>query len=437
MGHLINPLQFRLGHSILSERNWPALNKEQYMFCYGVQKDFHDYFKGVFLFKKRLVLKRKHKKRRFFTKNRNSRILFSHCNVNFWSFHLNKVLVDVNLFDLRFEAKWDSLFNTRRFQKFILKFGKVFRTVKILRQPSFFSNIKKATVKQFFIILNRQYHKINGTLLSQTTKWVKAYLSKLYQKFFSFFTDSAYLINKRKLFRKARRYIKQKSAQNHVYITSKYKKKQKKYFLQNWSKIFILLNPLTAKLPSKIFQAKNKSKFSTLKKLLLVKKKSLFNFSDIFNIYFKIIAHKFAKKFRRRDLNHFYDLVENDKTNDYLLSIKNDLNLSLSRLSLNKPIVSLIPLEDKIRLYKSQAHYYLKNIILKKQELAIYKYNNLGQARDLAKKLLNQFLKFGLKTIIILVIFIIPAALSRTTTLLRLHPSYKSDNVSFYRIYEK
>ena len=326
MGHLINPTQFRLGHSVFSDRNWPALNKEQYMFCYGIQKDFTDYFKSIFLFKKKLILKRKHRKRKFFTKNKNPRLLFSHCNVNFFGFNLNRVLVDVNIFDLRFESKWESLFDTKRFQNFLFNFSQVFRTAKILRTPTFFVNIKKETIKHFFAILNVQYHKINGTLLSQTTKWVKSYLSKIYQKFFSFFTDSAYLVNKRKALRQAKRYIKKRSAKAHLFITSKYKKRQKRIFLRNWSKILLLLSPISAKFPSKFFQVKNKKKISKLKKMLLIKNKYLFNFSDMFDLYFKVIAHKFAKKVRRRDLSRFYSLVESAKIIDYLKSIKKILN---------------------------------------------------------------------------------------------------------------
>jgi hypothetical protein len=394
MGHLINPTQFRLGHSVYSDRNWPALNKEQYMFCYGIQKDFTDYFKSIFLFKKKLILKRKHRKRRFFTKNKNPRLLFSHCNVNFFGFNLNRVLVDVNIFDLRFESKWESLFDNKRFQNFLFNFSQVFRTAKILRIPTFFVNIKKETIKHFFAILNVQYHKINGTLLSQTTKWVKSYLSKIYQKFFSFFTDSAYLVNKRKALRQAKRYIKKRSAKAHLFITSKYKKRQKRIFLRNWSKILLLLSPISAKFPSKFFQVKNKKKISKLKKMLLIKNKYLFNFFDMFDLYFKVIAHKFAKKVRRRDLSRFYSLVESAKIIDYLKSIKKDFKFSLRRLSFNKPILSLIPLEDKIRLYKSQAHYYLKNIILKKQFSNVDRYIKLIPAVDLDKKIMKKFYNF-------------------------------------------
>ena len=394
MGHLINPTQFRLGHSVFSDRNWPALNKEQYMFCYGIQKDFTDYFKSIFLFKKKLILKRKHRKRRFFTKNRNPRLLFSHCNVNFFGFNLNRVLVDVNIFDLRFESKWESLFDTKRFQKFLFNFSQVFRTAKILRTPTFFINIKKETIKQFFAILNVQYHKINGTLLSQTTKWVKSYLSKIYQKFFSFFTDSAYLVNKRKTLRQAKRYIKKRSAKAHIFITSKYKKRQKRGFLKNWSKAFLLLSPISARFPSKFFQAKNKKKISKLKKMLLIKNKDLFNFSDMFDLYFKVITHKFAKKVRRRDLSRFYSLVESAKIIDYLKSIKKDFKFSLRRLALNKPILSLIPLEDKFRLYKCQAHYYLKNIVLKKQFSSVDRYIRLIPAVDLDRKIMKKFHAF-------------------------------------------
>ena len=166
----------------------------------------------------------KNKRRKYFTKVRHPRLLFSTCNVNFFGFNLHRVLVDVNIFDLKFESKWDSLFEHKKFKKFLFRFGKIFRTAKILRKPTFFINIKKETIKKFFIILNKQYHKVNGTLISQTTKWVKSYLAKVYQKFFAFFNDSSFLVNKRKTLRKAKQYIKKRSSKEHVFITLKYKK---------------------------------------------------------------------------------------------------------------------------------------------------------------------------------------------------------------------
>jgi len=219
MGHLINPIQFRLGYSLFYNRNWPALNKEQYMLCYGIQKDFYDYFRALFNLRIKLILKRKNKRRKYFTKVRHPRLLFSTCNVNFFGFNLHRVLVDVNIFDLNFESKWDSLFTHKQFQTFLFRFGKIFRTAKILRNPTFFINIKKETIKKFFLILNKQYHKVNGTLISQTSKWVKSYLSKVYQKFFAFFNDSNFLVNKRKTLRKAKQYIKKRSSKEHVFIT--------------------------------------------------------------------------------------------------------------------------------------------------------------------------------------------------------------------------
>lgn len=161
MGHLINPIQFRLGYSLFNNKNWPALNKEQYMLCYNIQKDFTDYFKTLFGLRKRLVLKRRNRKRRIFTKVKHPRLIFSSCNINFFGFNLHRLLVDVSIFDMKFESKWDSLFSRRYFEKFLFQFGQVFRTTKILGQPSFFINIKKELLKKFFVILNKQYNLVN------------------------------------------------------------------------------------------------------------------------------------------------------------------------------------------------------------------------------------------------------------------------------------
>jgi len=389
MGHLINPIQFRLGYSLFNNKNWPVLNKEQYMLCYNIQKDFTDYFKTLFGLRKKLVLKRRNRKRRIFTKVKHPRLIFSSCNLNFFGFNLHRLLVDVSIFDMRFESKWDSLFSRQYFEKFIFQFGQVFRTTKILGQPSFFVNIKKELLKKFFVILNKQYNLVNSTLISQTSKWVKSYLAKIYQKFFSFFNDSAYLVNKRRTLRKAKLYIKKRNKDQHVSITLKYKKVQKRKFLKNWSKIFLFLNPLTSRIHLKNF--KEKKKIAKIKTLLLKKNKYLFNFSDLFDIYFKLITHKFAKKVRRRDLNRFHKLVEISKTNDFIKSIKKNIKYGLERLKFNKSIFTLIPLEDKIRLYKAQSHFFFKNIILKKNEIPLKRYHKLRPVIDLYKKLFKRF----------------------------------------------
>lgn len=389
MGHLINPIQFRLGYSLFYNKNWPALNTEQYMLCYNIQKDFTDYFKTLFGLRKKLVLKRRNRKRRLFTHVKHPRLIFSSCNVNFFGLNLHRVLVDVSIFDMKFESRWDSLFTRKYFENFLFKFGQVFRTTKILSQPSFFINIKKALLKKFFIILNKQYNLINGTLLSQTSKWIKAYLAKIYQNFFGFFNDSAYLVNKRRTLRKAKQYIKKQKKDEHVFITLKYKNIQKRKFIKNWSKLFLLLNPINSRSHLKDF--KNKVKVIKIKKMLLRKNKYLFNFTDLFDIYFKLITHKFAKKVRRRDLNRFHKLVESTKTTDYYKSIIKNIKYGLSRIKVDKSIFSLIPMEDKIRLYKAQSHYFLKYIILKKKDFSLERYKKLIPVYDLYKKILKKF----------------------------------------------
>lgn len=308
MGHLINPIQFRLGTSLVYNKNWPALNKDQYMLCYNIQKDFTDYFRTIFLLRKKLFLKRKNRKRKIFTSSRTPRLIFSSCNVNFFGFNLQRVLVDVSLFDMRFEAKWDSLFSRKYFENFLFQFSQVFRTSIIVSQPDFFINIEKALLKKFFIILNKQYHFVNGTLISQTTKWVKAYLAKIYQKFFSFFNDTAYLVNKRRTLRKAKRYIKKRNKDQHVYIYGTYKQLQRRRFVRSWRKLFLLLHPIASRYYLKIFN--NKKRIFKIKKTLLKRNKYLFNFADLFDLYLKLLTHKFARKVRRKDLNHFFELIE-------------------------------------------------------------------------------------------------------------------------------
>lgn len=386
MGHLINPIQFRLGYSLFNNKNWPALNKEQYMLCYNIQKDFTDYFKTLFSLRKKLVLKRRNRKRRLYTKVKHPRLIFSSCNVNFFGFNLHRVLVDVTIFDMRFESKWDLLFSRKYFENFLFKFGEVFRTTKVLSEPSFFINIKKELLKKFFIILNKQYHLVHGTLISQTTKWVKSYLAKIYQKFFSFFNDSAYLVNKRRTLRKAKQYIKKRTKDQHVSITLKYKKVQKRKFLKNWSKLFLFLNPIITR-----SSVVNKNKINKIKKILLKNNKYLFNFTDLFDVYFKLLTHKFAKKVRRRDLPRFHKLVESSKTHDYYKSILKTIKYGLSRIKTNKAFYSLIPMEDKIRLYKIQSHFYLKYIILKKNDVPIERYKRLTPVHDLYEKFFKKF----------------------------------------------
>jgi len=278
MGHLINPIQFRLGYSLFNNTNWPALNKEQYMLCYNIRKDFIDYFRTIFGLRKRLVLKRRNRKKKVYTRAKHARLVFSSCNVNFFGFNLHRVLVDVNLFDMKFEARWDSLFTRKYFENFLFKFRYIFRTSKIVSQPNFFVNVKKELLKKFFVILNKQYHAVTGTLISQTSKWVKAYLSKIYQKFFGFFNDSAYLVNKRKTLRAAKQYIKKQHRDKHLKITLHYKKRQQIEFLKNWSKIFLILHPITLCPNSKLFNKINSKKLLKIQQYLIKKKKYLFNF---------------------------------------------------------------------------------------------------------------------------------------------------------------
>ena len=59
-----------------------------------------------------------------------------------------------------------------------------------------------------------------------------------------------------------------------------------------------------------------------------------------------------------------------------------------------KNTFSLIPLEDKIRLYKAQSHYYLKYIILQTRDLTLDRYKRLPPVIDLYKDLFKKFDSF-------------------------------------------
>lgn len=240
MGHLINPIRYRLGNSIFWANNWPAKEKTRYFLSYEIHQEMEQYFKTLFHYFRKLKIKRRRKGgKRVLRKYRHPKLYFSNVNVNLFGLNLDKMIVDVNIYDFFLDNYLEDVFSseinddsTLDLSDFLNKFNRYvgfefyFRHKRILQKltKNQFSAVIEACRKKVYILEQIAINKLQI--------FIEIYVEFIRRSLFSFYNDKKQIFNPTKtLFSKEKRLLSKLSYFKRINLIHKY-----------WTKKYNLLN---------------------------------------------------------------------------------------------------------------------------------------------------------------------------------------------------
>lgn len=204
MGHLINPTRYRLGNSIFWANNWPAIKKTEYFLFYEIQQEMDQYFRNLFYnFRKFKAKKQRKGGHIILRKIRHPKLYYSHVNINFWGLNLDKMMVDVNIYDFFLDNYLTEALSSNSINKpdapNIAKFFKKFN--RYIGFEFFFKHkrvLQKMTKQQFSAVIKICRNKINlleQIAINKLQSFIEIYTEFVRKSLFSVFNDKINIFN--------------------------------------------------------------------------------------------------------------------------------------------------------------------------------------------------------------------------------------------------
>jgi len=188
MGHIIHPTRYRYGKTIYWANNWPAIEERRFMEFYGFQKELDQFFRSLFYYTRpvRLVSRRKNT---VYSRTRRPNIFYSHLNFNVFGFNLDKLVLDINIFDYFLESQIDSHLTpfNQKYANFFKKFKSFFSLDFYLRYKNVFKRTSKSSYQALIIFRRNRFTFIEKIFREKTKIFFDFYCNLIKRSFFSFF----------------------------------------------------------------------------------------------------------------------------------------------------------------------------------------------------------------------------------------------------------
>nr|YP_010576282.1 ribosomal protein S3 [Thecamoeba quadrilineata]UZN43819.1 ribosomal protein S3 [Thecamoeba quadrilineata] len=231
MGHLINPIRYRLGNSIFWANNWPAKEKNRYFLSYEIHQEMDQYFKTLFHFFRKLKMKRRRKGgKKILRKIRHPKLYFSNVNVNLFGLNADQLMVDVNIYDFFLDNYLEDVLSsetndtsTTNLSKFLNKFNRYVGFEFFFRHKRI---LQKLTKNQFSAVLNVCRKKVEifeQIAINKIQIFIEIYVEFIRRSLFSFYNDKKNIFNcSKSLFSKEKRLLSKLSFFKRIDLIHKY-----------------------------------------------------------------------------------------------------------------------------------------------------------------------------------------------------------------------
>jgi hypothetical protein len=309
MGHIINPIRYRLGNSIFWANNWPIKEKTRYFLSYEIHQEMDQYFKTLFHYFRKLKLKRRRKGgKKILRKFRHPKLYFSNVNVNLFGLNLDKIMVDVNIYDFFLDNYLEDVLSsetndssTINLSKFLNKFNRYVGFEFFFRHKRI---LQKLTKNQFSAVLNVCRKKVEifeQIAINKIQIFIEIYVEFIRRSLFSFYNDKKEIFNSTKtLFFKEKRLLSKLSYFKRIDLIHKYWTKKYNHLLLETGTLLTFPKYFTSEFYNLVTHKKQQNNKIQQKIRSDLAKKSykreLDNFQTEYNFRNKLVALAFPER---------------------------------------------------------------------------------------------------------------------------------------------
>lgn len=233
MGHIINPIRYRLGNSIFWANNWPAVEKTRYFLSYEIHQEMDQYFRTLLYYFRKLKLKRRRKTgKKTLRKYRFPKLYFSNVNVNLFGLNLDKIMVDVNIYDFFLDHYLEEALSQESIEKtpilpelsnFLKKFNRYVGFEFFFRHKRILHKLTKHQFTAVMQICRKKVQLLQQIAINKLQTFIEIYIEFIRRSLFSVYNDNKTIFNPTKnIFNKEKRLLLRLSYAKRLQLINKY-----------------------------------------------------------------------------------------------------------------------------------------------------------------------------------------------------------------------
>jgi len=235
MGHLINPVRFRIGNTLFWANNWPAKEETSYFLSYEIHQEMDQYFKTLFHYFRKLKLKRRRKGgKKILRKYRHPKLYYSNVKVNLFGFNLDKIMIDVNIYDFFLDRYIEESLSSEssKLSSFLKKFNRYVGFEFFFKYKRILKNLTRQQFSAIVNVCRKKVELLQQIAINKLQIFIEMYIEFIRRSLFSIYNDKNKLFDITKsLFSKEKRLLSKLSYFKRVNLIDKYWTKKYNHLL--------------------------------------------------------------------------------------------------------------------------------------------------------------------------------------------------------------